>query len=107
MAHIVNSQVGLILSDAPWMQLSWDANFDGQTTIGDIKTLIVSIFYIPSDSLLFLIFKAENVMVFFEAEKTFDHAIGSTILSIVCWLEVLWHVFVDIPRFVSLFYPRS
>jgi hypothetical protein len=76
--------------DAPWYQLSLDANQDGVTTISDLTSFLSSVFYLPSDSLLFFIFDISPFVTFFEIERTYDHGFLSTLWSLWMWAETLW-----------------
>ena len=70
----------------PW-HFAWDMNADGLFTISDVWLLIKQVFYLPGDSLLFLILvERPGTATFLELSTANSHGFLTGVDSAISWI---------------------
>ena len=76
-----------VSTPAPWAQLMLDMNGDGRFSVGDLGPMLVHLFFLPGDGLLWLALNhAPAVVAFFNLSESAFGAVQSALLSTLVWL---------------------
>jgi predicted transcriptional regulator len=71
----------------PWAQLILDMNADGRFSVGDLGPMLIHLFFLPGDSLLWLTFSyAPGIASFFNVAHSAFGGVESAVLSTLGWL---------------------
>ena len=74
----------------PWTAFVWDMNADGRFSLSDLGPALVHLFFLPGDSILWLVFNyAPSAARFLELSYAAFGGVESAVLSTIGWLLVV------------------